>query len=161
MSVITRRPADDRDVRLRLGPDVEADRTLDLDEPAISKGSLESPRDEHHRGTVCARMRLLDEQQSIEQLDRIVLIENAAIDQLGVLVPRPAIQRGPSRLLHARMLSTFPARVTVAAATRRGRARVARRRRRAGRPAASTPAAAAPRHATRVRRAAPERVPAR
>src|SRR5262249_8457078 len=102
VGVITRRAADDADVRFRLGPNVEADRAPDRDEPTVAELALEGPRDEHHRGTVRARMRLLDEQKSVEQLDGVVLVENAAIDQLGVLAAGPAIQRRPRGLFHCR-----------------------------------------------------------
>ena len=47
-----------------------------------------------------AVLRLLDEQQPIEQLDRVVLVEEAVVDQPLVLVAGPAMQARPLRLLH-------------------------------------------------------------
>src|SRR5205823_5460018 len=82
-------------VRFRLGAGVEADRTLDLDKPGISECALERPGDEQNRRTVRARLRLLDEQQPVEQLDRVVLVEEAVVDQPRVLAAGPAMQGGP------------------------------------------------------------------
>src|SRR2546428_6094339 len=42
----------------------------------------------------------LDEQQAVEQFDRVILVEEAVIDQLPVLVAGPPMQTGPLRLLH-------------------------------------------------------------
>src|SRR5438874_1082583 len=100
LDVITRRATDDRDVRLRLGPTVQDDRTLCLDEPAPSERPLQRLRHEKHRRPVPARLRLLHEQQPIEQLDRVVLVEEAAVDQPRVLVAGPPAQAGPLSVLH-------------------------------------------------------------
>ena len=44
---------------------------------------------------------LLHEQQPVEQLDRVVLVEEAAVDQPRVLVAAPPAQDGPLSLRHA------------------------------------------------------------
>src|SRR5258708_26889568 len=54
---------------------------------------------------VRARLRLLHEQEPVEQLDRVVLVEESVIDQPRIFAARPAMQGRPLRLLHARMLS--------------------------------------------------------
>src|SRR5262249_44712510 len=136
IAVIAWRASDNADVRFGLGPVVETDRALNLNEPALSEGALQRPCHEHHRGAVRALLRLLNEQQSIKQLEGVALVENAAIDQLGVLPPGPAIQRGPLALLHARMLSAAFGTVNVAVPILPRRARAARRLRRADPPAA-------------------------
>ncbi len=100
IDVITRRAGDDADVRLRLGPVIEDDRTLCLHEPAFSKRALHRFRREKHRRPVQNVLRLLHEQQPVEQLDRVVLVEEAVVDQPLVLVTGPATQAGPLRLLH-------------------------------------------------------------
>jgi len=100
IDIITRRAPHDADVRLWLGPVVEADRTLCLNEPALSERSLHRPCHEQHGRPVPAVLRLLDEQQPIEQLDRVVLIEEAVVNQPRVLVTRPAMQARTLRLLH-------------------------------------------------------------
>src|SRR5689334_3019404 len=161
IDIVTQRATDDTDVGLRLGPEVEADRALDLNEPTIAERALERLRNEPHRGAVRARLRLLDEQQTIEQLDRVVLVEDAAIDQPRVLTPGPAIERRPRGVLHERMLVATSHSINVAAPIPSRRAPVERRRRRADPPAASTPAAVARRHATPARPAAPGRGPPR
>ena len=43
---------------------------------------------------------LLHEQQPVEQLDRVVLVEEAVVDQPLVLVAGPATQARPLRMLH-------------------------------------------------------------
>src|SRR5206468_3423084 len=97
LDVITRRAPDDADVRLRLGPVVEDDRTLCLNEPTLSERPLHRLRHEKHRRPVRAVLRFLHEQQPIEQLDRVVLVEEAVVDQPLVLATRPAMQDGPFR----------------------------------------------------------------
>src|SRR5256886_17454468 len=73
---------------------------LCLDEPSFSERPLHRLRHEQHRRPVRAPLRLLHEQQPVEQLDRIVLVEEAVVDQPRVLVAREATQGGPLRLLH-------------------------------------------------------------
>src|SRR5712692_2552787 len=106
IDVITRRATDDADVRLRLGPVVEDDRTLCLNEPAVSERLLHRLRHEKHRRSVRAVLRLLHEQQPIEQLDRVVLVEEAVVDQPLVLLAGPTAQDRPLRLLHGMSLRT-------------------------------------------------------
>src|SRR5438105_6348389 len=113
MGVVTRRAANDADVRLGLGPVVEADRTLNLDKPAVPERALERPGDEQHRRAVRARLRLLDEQQPVEQLDRVVLVEEPVVDQPRVLAAGPAMQGRSLGLLHVRMLSAMSERVNA------------------------------------------------
>ena len=103
--VVARRALDNADVRLRLRQVIEADRTLHLNEPPVSERALERLRHEQHRRPVRARLRLFHEQEPVEQLDRLVLVEEAMVDQPLVLPAGPATQRGPLRVLHARMLS--------------------------------------------------------
>src|SRR4051812_33100935 len=100
--IVPGRPTDDAQVRLRLGPVVESDRTLDLHEPSLSERSLERLHREKYRGPVAAVLRLLREQQPIEQLDRVVLVDKAVVHELRVLMARPAIEAGGLRLLHER-----------------------------------------------------------
>ena len=57
---------------------------------------------ERRRRPVRAVLGLLDEQQAVEQLDRVILVEEAVVDQLPVLVAVPAMQTGAFRLLHGR-----------------------------------------------------------
>ena len=68
---------DNADVRLRLGPVVEDDRALGLDEPALTERPIQGPGHQEHRRPVRTVLRLLDEQQAIEQLDGVVLVEKA------------------------------------------------------------------------------------
>src|SRR5438045_1440162 len=103
--VIARRALDYADVRLRLRQVIEADRTLHLNEPPVSERALERLRHEQHRRPVRARLRLLHEQEPVEQLDRLVLVEEPVVDQPLVLQAGPAAHRGPLRVVHARMLS--------------------------------------------------------
>src|SRR5207245_5952184 len=105
IDVITRRAADDADVRLRLGPVTENDRTLCLDEPTLSERPLHRLRHEKHRRPVRAVLRLLHEQQAIEQLDRVVFVEEAVVDQPLVLATGPAMQDGPLRWRHGMKLT--------------------------------------------------------
>src|SRR2546426_3668179 len=100
LDVLTRRATDDADVRLRLGPVVEDDRTLCLNKPTLSERPLHRLRHEKHRRPVRAVLRFLHEQQPVEQLDRVVLVEEAVVDQPLVLATGPATQAGPLRLLH-------------------------------------------------------------
>src|SRR5678815_3022396 len=93
---------DDADVRLRLGPVVEDDWTLGLNEPALAERPLRRLCHEEHRRPVQAVLRFLQEQQSIEQLDRVVLIEEAVVDQPLVLVTGPAMQDGSLRQRHGK-----------------------------------------------------------
>jgi hypothetical protein len=92
IDVVARRTPNDADVRLGLGPVVQDDRALGLDEPTFSEGSLHRPRREQHRGPVPAVLRLLDEQQPIEELDRVVLVEDAVVHQALVFVAGPPTQ---------------------------------------------------------------------
>src|SRR5438876_910667 len=121
MGVVTWRAADDADVGLRLGAVVETDRTLDLDKPAVPERALERLGDEQHRRAVRARLRLLHEEQAVEQLDRVVLVEEALVDQPRVFAASPAMQSGPLRVPHARMLSAASERVNVSGWIRRRR----------------------------------------
>src|SRR2546430_9534079 len=50
---------------------------LCLDEPSFSERPLQRLRHEQHRRPVRAPLRLLHEQQPVEQLDRVVLVEEA------------------------------------------------------------------------------------
>jgi hypothetical protein len=45
-------------------------------------------------------LRFLHQQQPIEQLDRLVLVEKAVVDQALVFVAGPATLAGPFRLRH-------------------------------------------------------------
>ena len=71
VDVVTRRAPDDAHVRLRLGSVVEDDRALRLDEPAVAERALQRPRRKQHRRPVHAALRLLHEQQPVEQLDPV------------------------------------------------------------------------------------------
>src|SRR2546430_15286371 len=73
---------------------------LCLDEPSFSERPLQRLRHEQHRRPVRAPLRLLHEQQPVEQLDRLLLVEEAVVDQPRGLVAREATQGGPLRLLH-------------------------------------------------------------
>src|SRR5258708_26108850 len=103
--IVARRALDNADVRLRLPQVIEAARALHLNEPPVSDRTLERLRREQHRRPVRARLRLLHEQEPVEQLDRVVLVEEPVVDQPRIFEARPAIQGRPLRLLHARMLS--------------------------------------------------------
>src|SRR5262249_35435664 len=92
IDVVPRRTADRADIRLRLGSTAENDRTLDLNEPSVAEGPAQCLRHEHRRRAVEARLRLLDEQEPVDQLDRVVLVEEAMIQQPLVLVSGPAMQ---------------------------------------------------------------------
>ncbi len=98
--VVTRGASNDADIRLGLGPVIEDDRALSLNEPALSESALQRLRHEKHRRPMRAVLWLLDEQQTVEQLDRVVLVEEAVVDQPPVLVAGPPMQTGPLRLLH-------------------------------------------------------------
>jgi hypothetical protein len=98
--VVARRPAHDADIRLGLGAIVENDRALRLDEPAVAERPLQCLRGEQDRRPVRAALRLLDDQQPVEQLDRIVLVEKTVVDQALLLVASPPSQPRSLRLLH-------------------------------------------------------------
>ena len=100
IDVITRRAADDADVRLGLGPVAENDGTLCLDEPTLAERPLQRLRHEKHGRPVRAVLWLLHEQQAVEELDRVVLVEEAVVDQPLVLVASPPTQDGSRRLRH-------------------------------------------------------------
>jgi len=102
--VVTRGASNDADIRLGLGPVIEDDRALSLNEPALSESALQRLRHEKYRRPMRAVLWLLDEQQAVEQLDRIIFVEEAVIDQALVLVARPPMQTGPLRLFHGREL---------------------------------------------------------
>jgi len=61
---------------------------------------------------------LLHEQQPVEQLDRVVLVEEAVIDQSLVLVAGPAMQDRAFGLLHGTKLAAVYAHVNVFEARR-------------------------------------------
>src|ERR1700741_196961 len=81
---------------------VENDRTLRLHEPAFAECPLQRLGYEEHRRPVRTVPRLFHEQQPSEQLDRLVLVQNAVVDQARVFVTSPPALDGPSRLLHDR-----------------------------------------------------------
>src|SRR5439155_25846213 len=78
----------------------EDDRALRLDEPAFAERPLQRLRHEEHRGPVPAVLRLLHEQQPVEELDRVVLAQEIVVDQPLVLETGPAMQAKPHRVLH-------------------------------------------------------------
>src|SRR5205809_7939555 len=82
----------DADVRLRLRAVIEDDRALRLDEPAFAERPLQRLRPEEHRGPVPAVLRLLHEQQPVEELDRVVLAQEIVVDQPLVLDTVPTMQ---------------------------------------------------------------------
>src|SRR2546421_5004906 len=84
--VVARRALDNAEVRLRLRQVIEADRTLHLNEPPVSERTLQRLRREQHRRPVRARLRLLHEQEPVEQFDRVVLVEKAVLDQAVVFM---------------------------------------------------------------------------
>ncbi len=61
---------------------------------------------------------LLHEQQPVEQLDRVVLVEEAVIDQSLVLVAGPAMKDRAFGLLHGTKLAAVYAHVNVFEARR-------------------------------------------
>src|SRR3990172_9040115 len=79
---------------------MEIDRVRSLNEPANSESELQRLRHQNDRRPVRAVLRLLDEQQAVEQLDGVILVEEAVVDQSRVLVTGPAMQAGTLRLLH-------------------------------------------------------------
>src|SRR4030095_11316774 len=81
-------------------PVIEDDRALSLNEPALSEPTLQCLRHEKDRRPVRAVLWLLAQQQPVEQLDRVVLVEEAVVDQSRVLVAGPPTQTRPLRLLH-------------------------------------------------------------
>src|SRR5688572_13627451 len=78
----------------------EDERTLGLHEPSLTERPLHRLGHEKHCRPVRAMLRLLDEQQAIEQLDRVVLVEKPVVDQPLVFVAGPAMQGRPLRVLH-------------------------------------------------------------
>ena len=98
--VVARRAPDDADIRLGLGPVIENDRALGLHEPAFSESELEGLGRQKHRRPMRAVLWFLDEQQAVEQLDRVILVQEAMVDHLPVLVAGPPMQTGTLRLLH-------------------------------------------------------------
>src|SRR5215467_5913117 len=100
IDIIARRATNHADVRFWLGPVVEDDRALRLDEPAVTERPLQRLRDEQHRCPVGTGLRLFHDQQPVEKLDGVVLVEEAVIDQSRVLAARPAMQDRALRLLH-------------------------------------------------------------
>ena len=100
IDIVPRRATNDADVRLWFRPITDDDRTLGLHEPSLSECPLHRLGHEKHRRPVRTVLRLFDEQQPIEQLDRIVLIEEPVVDQPRILVARPAMQDGPRCVLH-------------------------------------------------------------
>jgi hypothetical protein len=78
--VVTRCAPNHADIRLGLRPVIEDDRALSLNEPALSEPTLQRFRHEEDRRPVRAVLWLLDEQQPVEQLDRVVLVEEAVVD---------------------------------------------------------------------------------
>jgi len=90
--VVAQSATDDRHVGLRFRACAEDDRALCLNEPSSSEGTLERLSREQHGGAMRARLRLLHEQQPVEQLDWVVLVEEAVVDQASVRVAGPAIE---------------------------------------------------------------------
>ena len=87
--VVARRATNHADVGLRLRAVVEDDRALGMDEPAFTECSLQRFRGEQHGSPVGAVLWLLDEEEPVEQLYRVVLVEDAVIDQPRVLTAGP------------------------------------------------------------------------
>src|SRR2546427_12184188 len=90
----------DADVRLRLRAVIEDDRALRLDEPAFAERPLQRLRHEEHRGPAPAVLRLLHEQQPVEELDRVVLAQKIVVDRRLVLESGPAMRAKPHRVIH-------------------------------------------------------------
>lgn len=92
VEVVSRRASDDADIGLGFGAISQDDRALNLHEPSVAECALQRPGDEHHGGPVKAVLRLFDEQQPVEQLDRRVFVEHAVRDQPGVLAPGQSVE---------------------------------------------------------------------
>jgi hypothetical protein len=95
VDIVARRTANHADVRLWLGPVAEEAGTLDLNEPSVSENAVQCSCDEQYRGPMQARLRLRDEQEPVDQLDRVVLVEKAVVGQPFVFVAGPAMHHGP------------------------------------------------------------------
>lgn len=77
-------------VGLGLGFVVEGDRVLKADDPALTEGRAERIPGETNRSGVRAALGLGDDHLAADQLDRLVLVEHAQLDEPVVLVPGPA-----------------------------------------------------------------------
>src|SRR5712691_8508110 len=91
-------------VRFRLGLVVQCDRPLRSHQPSWSEGRPERVLDQTDCRVMLATLRLADDHLAAEQLDGIVGLEEAGVDEPVVLQPRPAARSG--RMLHHRIEAT-------------------------------------------------------
>src|SRR5712691_2831047 len=91
-------------VRFWLGLVVQCDRPLGSHQPSWSKGRPERVLDQPDCRVMLAALRLADDHLAAQQLDGIVGLEEAGVDQPVVLQPRPAARS--ERILHHRAQAT-------------------------------------------------------
>src|SRR5262245_43811722 len=99
--IIPRLPGNHDDIGLGLRFVVEGDGILQPDQPAVPEGHPEGPRREGDGRRVRRALRLGDDELAAEQLDGLVLLKEADLDQLIVFPPGPvsvANWRGRHRL---------------------------------------------------------------
>jgi len=80
----------DRDVGFRFGIGPEPKRKLDADTPARSKRLAQGFTGQVDRRGMRSVLRLGDDESSFQELDRIVFVEHADVDQPAVLPTGPA-----------------------------------------------------------------------
>src|SRR5262249_12537509 len=109
-------------VRLRLGLVVERDGKLGTYRPAFSERSLQGLLHELRCGRVRGVLRLLDNQLAADELDRLVLVEDAERNQPVVFRPCPALCS--ERRLSRGHVRSLPAGITGVNVYHTGDARV-------------------------------------
>src|SRR5437899_2115348 len=90
VAVVARRATDHADVRLRLRPGIERDRSLSAHVPPRPESHPQGVLDEADGGHMGTALGLLHQHEAVEQLEPLVGAEEAALDELFVLPPTPA-----------------------------------------------------------------------
>src|SRR2546422_7999958 len=99
---------DHADVRLRLRPGIERDRSLSAHVPPSPESRPQGVLDEADGRHVGTALGLLHQHEAVEQLEPLVGAEEAALDELFVLRPTPAPHADRARVHHQGQSRTLP-----------------------------------------------------
>src|SRR5437867_11593313 len=108
VAVVARRAGDHADVRLRLRPGIERDRSLSAHVPPRPERHPQGVLDEADGGHVGTALGLLHQHEAVEQLEPLVGAEEAALDELLVLPPTPAPHADRACVHHQAQSRTLP-----------------------------------------------------